>query len=155
MREGELLYFTQAELEWMLELSGGPEYSVYRTAEEGTRGNQEEDIARTLASLYRRGFLRKDGTSLAPSERGGFFREIRAAPLAVILTARYPRASVAVCYGGCGSMWVVEQIVTSLTEERRLWRGDVPGLEQWFFSVGMLQPPRLSREDAQEWNGAL
>ena len=56
MREGELLYFTQAELEWMLELSGGPEYSVYSTEKPDIR---EEDMARTLASLYRRGFVRE------------------------------------------------------------------------------------------------
>ena len=154
MREGELLYFTRRELEWMLELSGGPEYSVYSTGQEKTK-IREEDMACTLASLYQRGFLREDGGRLVPGEKGGFFREMRSAPLAVMLTARYSRNSASVCYGGNGHVWVVEQIATTLTEECRLWRVDVPGLELWFLSAGMLPPPRLSREDAREWNGAL
>ena len=53
MKEGQTLYFTQAELEVMLELSGGPAHTVYRT------GSPPDDAAlrQALASLYRRGFL--------------------------------------------------------------------------------------------------
>ena len=96
MNEGELLYFTQAELEIMLDLSVGAAHTLYRI------GPPPDDDALTAAftSLYQRGFLTREGDTLSPAPKAGFFRRMGAAPFAVTLKTRYPRPAVVLLYGG-------------------------------------------------------
>lgn len=146
MKEGELLYFTQAELEIMLDLSVGAAHTLYRV------GPPPDDNALTqaFASLYRRGFLTRKDRSLSPTQRGDFFREMGAAPLAVTLTARYPRDSAALCYGGGETLWLCENVRTAISEQVRLCQLPQEKLEAWLYDAGILDPPFLTLEDTRE-----
>ena len=146
MKEGELLYFTQAELEIMLDLSGGASHTLYRA------GPPPDDDALTCAfsSLYRRGFLTRRECSLLPTERGGFFRDMGAAPLAVALSARYPRKSAALCYAGGETLWLCESVRTVISEQVRLRQIRRENLETWLYDAGILEPPFLTLEDVRE-----
>ena len=146
MKEGELLYFTQAELEVMLDLSGGAAHTLFRA------GPPPDDNALTqaFASLYRRGFLTRRDRSLSPTQRGGFFRDMHKAPLAVALTARYPMESEALCYGGGETLWLCETVRTALSEQVRLRQFPRERLQEWLYDTGILDPPFLTAEDTRE-----
>lgn len=146
MNEGELLYFTQAELEVMLDLSDGAAHTLCRT------GPPPDDKALTAAftSLYQRGFLTRTDDALSPAPKGNFFRRMAQAPLAVTLKSRYPRPAVALCYGGGDTLWLCEHIRTQISEQVRLRQLLWENLEAWLYDAGILDPPFLTREDARE-----
>ena len=133
-------YFTQAELEVMLELSGGPAHTLFRA------GPPPDDYAVTaaFASLYRRGLLVRAERAFLPSDRAAYFRDMCAAPLAVAVRAR-DRA--ALCYVGGATLWVCEHVRAARV---RLSRIPYENLEAWLFETGLLEPPMLTAEDARE-----
>jgi len=133
-------YFTQAELEVMLELSGGPAHTLFRV------GSPPDDYAVTaaFASLYRRGLLVRTERAFAPSDRAAYFREMCAAPLAVAIHAR-DRA--ALCYADGETLWVCEHVRAARV---RLSRVPYGSLEAWLFETELLEPPILTAEDARE-----
>lgn len=133
-------YFTQAELEVMLELSGGPVHTLFRA------GPPPDDYALTAAfvSLYRRGLLVRAERAFLPSERAAYFRDMCAAPLAVAIRAR-DRA--ALCYAGGGTLWVCEHVRAARV---RLSRVPYESFEAWLFETELLPPPMLTAEDARE-----
>ena len=146
MNEGELLYFTQAELEIMLDLSVGAAHTLYRI------GPPPDDDALTAAftSLYQRGFLTREGDTLSPAPKAGFFRRMGAAPFAVTLKTRYPRPAVVLLYGGGETLWLCEYVQTPLSERVRLRQLPAENLEAWLYDADILEPPFLTREDARE-----
>lgn len=146
MKEGESLYFTQAELEIMLDLSSGAAHTLYRVGPPP----DDDALTRAFASLYRRGFLTRQNQSLLPTQRGGFFREMGTAPLAVTLTARYLRSSASLCYGGGDTLWLCESVSTAISEQIRLRQFRRENLEAWLYDAGILDPPFLSLEDVRE-----
>ncbi|MBQ9493758.1 MAG: hypothetical protein IJR54_08515 [Oscillibacter sp.] len=148
------LYFTQAELEVMLELSGGSGHTLYRA------GPPPDDAALTkaFATLYQRGFLSRTEGAFVPTAQGGFFRDMSRAPLAVALTVRRSRNTAALmCYCGGKNIGVCEPIRTVISEEVRLCLIPAEAVETWIFETGLLEPPALTDADAQElfqtWNG--
>ena len=144
MNENRLLYFTQAELEIMLELCGGS--SIYRT------GSPPDDTALTRAfvSLYRRNFLIRQNGMLVPGPRSEFFRQMCSSALTVVLTSLYPRTGTAVCYADGGQLWIAEILRTVLSEQIRLRGLRREELETWLQDSGRMEPPFLTREDTEE-----
>ena len=149
MRKEESLYFTQAELEVMLELSGG--CAIYRV------GPPPDDTALTqaFASLYQRGFLSRKSRAFLPDQKGLLFRELCAAPLALVLTARFPYERTAICYAGGGIIWIAETVRTAVRQEVRLRRMERREWRDWLFDAGMLETPLLSRADGAEFTALL
>lgn len=141
------LYFTQAELEVMLELSGGAAHTLYRLE----APPDDAALIKAFASLCQRGFLTRTEGGLTPTARGGFFRDISRAPLAVALTMRRPRESAALCYCDGETVWVCEYLRTALSVQARLSRLPVEELETWLFETEILSPPVLTDADAEEW----
>lgn len=146
MKEGELLYFTQAELEVMLDLSHGTQHTLYRT------GPPPDDAALTeaLVSLYQRGFLLRTPDTLAPAPKGSFFRQMGAAPLAVTLETSRPRPATALCYADGEALWLCEHIRTQVSERVRVRQLPAEHLERWLYEADILEPPFLTDADARE-----
>lgn len=148
------LYFTQAELEIMMEIADGPRCLICRAGPPP----DDYDLIQALISLYKRGFLENPAGSdrIGPSERGMFFKNLRAAPVTVVLTARRPEESAAVCYSGNGGIiWLLESISMSASWETRLRRMERRRFETWLFDAGILEPPLLTRTDAQELSALM
>ena len=147
------LYFTQAELEVMLELSGGAAHTLYRLEPPP----DDAALIEAFASLYQRGFLTRTESGLTPTARGGFFRDISRAPLAVALTMRHLRERAALCYCDGETVWVCEYLRTALSTRTRLSRIPVENMETWLFETEILPPPVLTDADAGEclrtWSG--
>lgn len=141
------LYFTQAELEVMLELSGGAAHTLYRLE----APPDDAALIKAFASLYQRGFLTRTESGLTPTAQGGFFRDMSRAPLVIVLTMRRPRESAALCYCDGETAWVCEYLRTALSVQVRLSRIPVEGLEKWLFETEILSPPVLTDADADEW----
>lgn len=133
-------YFTQAELEVMLELSGGPAHTLFRP------GPPPDDYALTAAfvSLYRRGLLVRTERAFLPSDRAGRFRDMCAAPIAVAIRAR---GRAALCYVGGERLWVCEHVWAARVRVSRI---SYKSLETWLFETELLAPPMLTAEDARE-----
>lgn len=141
------LYFTQAELEVMLELSGGAAHTLYRLEPPP----DDASLVKAFASLYQRGFLARTESGLTPTAQGGFFRDMSGAPLAVALTMRHPRESTALCYCDTETVWVCEYLRTAISVQVRLSRILLEKLETWLFEAEILPPPVLTDADADEW----
>ena len=65
----ESLYFSSAEFMLMLEMAGGPDYSLYRTDSEPDRVS----LIHACSTLYQRGFLRNDKMNFIFPSRVKFF----------------------------------------------------------------------------------
>ena len=132
-------YFTPAEFEVMMELSAGGEYSIYRLGPEP--GDRELVLA--LASLYRRGFLHREGDALLPSRESAFFSKIRNAQTTVLMNAVHQKNAV-ICYvEPDGTVWMCELEGSALTDQYRIWRMDCKCMDLWLFHMGFLEPPIL------------
>lgn len=146
MRDGELLYFTPAEFILMMELSGSGRYSLLQPPDP-----EPDDCAflEAFSSLFRRGMLLREGENFRPGGRGSFFSGLRGAPWVVFLSSETELYGAA-CYVGDGVLWLVELADDLLARRYRVQQLTPRKLARQLLDAGVLEPPLLHREDAQE-----
>ena len=142
----ESLYFSSAEFMLMLEMAGGPDYSLYRTDSEPDRVS----LIHACSTLYQRGFLRNDKNEFHLSEQGEIFHEIRLSPFIALIRTTYPQKNTAFCYIGEKRLWLVELANDSLANRYRLQSLNADELQEWLFDGGILNAPTLTKADAEE-----
>lgn len=150
MMEASGVYFSPVEFLVMLDMAGEEPCSILFGKEE------PDDSALTvaLASLFRRGLIRREGNAFSVSAEGEIFARMRSAPAAVFVSGPRQKKSVA-CYADRGSVLLVEPADIIVRKQYRVQRLDMEGLEHWLYDTGILRPPALQDEDVAELSEAL
>ena len=142
MREGEVFYFTPAEFAVLMELAGEGPYSVMDGLEP-----DDKSLALAFSSLFRRGFIARQGDGFILTEAANPFAGMRKARTAVLIAA--PRLSAA-AYAGGEAVWLVQEAEDVLARRLRVWQTAPEAVGRWLLDADALAVPALRDEDAAE-----
>ena len=146
MKNGTASYFSEAEFQILLELSGEGKYALFRTGQELS----EASLIRALWCLFKRGMLKKTDSSFELNENTQVFRQIRSAKAVVLFRRTEPVTTSVAFYLGEREVWSSELMQIGEEPSIRVCQLNRGSVYQWLLDTEWLPSTTLQNEDVEE-----